>query len=128
MILTAFRIVLVLLIVLLARVTAQTPPVVGNPVAVEFEFLDWAQATGYEVDIVEQTTKVVQNTLKYGPSPALPGTITIHLDVNVQPMAHGTYVFVARGVTKAGLTPNSVPSDPWQRVPGPPGKPVALGK
>lgn len=114
------------LFVLPASARAQAP-IVGNPIAVEFEFLDWEQATGYEVDIVEQATRVVTNTLRYGPSRALAGTITVHLEVNVQPTAHGVYVFIARGVLPGGVTENSAPSDPWERIPGPPGKPVAIG-
>jgi len=107
---------------------ATTPPPVGNPSAVEFEFLDWAQATGYQVDIIDTTTLVVKQTLRFDAQPPQTGTVTLHYPVNVQPVAHGLYAFVARAVLPTGVSPDSVPSDPWQRLPGPPGKPVAIGK
>lgn len=135
-------VVLVLLLACVASVDAQTKtpprppqrataaaPTVGNPVAVEFEFTDWMQAVGYEVDIADATTLAVRQTMKFSAIPAITNTITIHLAVNVQPVAMGTYVFIARGVMPNSLvTPSSEPSDAWQRLAGPPGKPVALGK
>jgi hypothetical protein len=109
--------------------TATTPPPVGNPIACEFEFTDWMQATGYQLDIIDATTMVVQQTLRFNAVTALPGTNTIRVPVNVQPVAHGLYAFVARAVLPNGtMSPSSEASDPWQRLPGPPGKPVALSK
>jgi hypothetical protein len=111
------------------RLAATTPPTVGNPVAVEFEFSDWQQAIGYEVDIADAATLATRQTMKFPATSATAGTITIHLAVNVMPTAMGIYVFIARGVMPGNmLTTNSEPSDPWERKPGPPGKPVAIGK
>ena len=108
-------------------VQASAPPV-SNPVALEFEFSDWAQATGYQVDIIDAETLAVKQTLRFNAQPAVAGTNTLHLPVNVQPVAHGLYAFVARAVLPDSVSPSSEPSDPWQRLPGPPGKPVAIGK
>jgi hypothetical protein len=99
---------------------AQIPPV-KNPNAVEFTSADHATITGYEVDILSGATVI--STLVLGKGTLAGGIVTLPL--NVQPIAFGTYTLRIRAVASATLkSENSVPSDPWDRVPGPPSKPT----
>lgn len=83
---------------------------------------DAKQVTSYELDILRPDLTVVQ-TLTV---PAVPPDASnqIDLPVNVQPTAFGSYTFVARAVAGSIKTSNSPNSDPWERAPGPPSKPV----
>ena len=104
---------------------AQVPPV-RNPTALVFNSIDHDNAalTGYEVDFIRlsdgaviQTVVVAKNaTVKLADG-------TIKLTLNIQPVAFGAYAFVARAVAGTLKSDNSVASDEWDRVPGPPTKP-----
>jgi hypothetical protein len=103
---------------------AQTAPV-KNPRAVLFDSPDHnlPELTGYEVDILSPAGAVVQTISVAKAATTLVGT-DVRVDINVQPVTFGTYTVVVRAVASGGVkSPNSLPSDAWERSPGPPGKP-----
>ena len=100
---------------------AQTPPV-KNPSAVSFTSADHATVTGYEVDIVTQAGAVLTTIVTGKGTQAADGTVTLSL--NVQPIAFGVYTLKIRAVAGSVKSVDSVASDTWERVPGPPSKPV----
>lgn len=103
-------------------VLAQVPPI-KNPVGITFTpSPDHAILTSYEADILATTGAVVQ-TLSLGkPVPDAQNVISVNL--NVQPITFGTYTIVVRSLAGALTGPPSLPTDPWERVPGAPSKPV----
>ena len=83
---------------------------------------DHAQVTAYEFDIKGLTGVVVQTISFPKKAPdAITGEVTENL--NVQPITFGSYTVVGRGVFGAFKSPDSLPSDTFERVPGAPGKP-----
>ncbi len=105
------------------RAATQAAGPVRNPTGVMFTCPDHALDDGHEVDIVDSTGVVVQ-TIQAGDPPAdAQGNVSV--PINIQPVKFGLYTFVVRA--KAGLlmSPNSPPSELWQRSPGAPGIPVA---
>lgn len=104
---------------------AQTPPV-KNPTAIQFTSADHnlTAVTGYEVDIVRSDAVVLQTLQVAKTSTTTLPDGSIRVPLNVQPIAFGTYTVVVRTVAGAIKSDSSVPSDPWERVPGRPGKPT----
>ncbi len=84
---------------------------------------DHALDDGHEVDIVDSTGVVVQ-TIQAG-DPAADAQGNVSVVINVQPVKFGLYTFVVRAKAGALMSPNSPPSEVWQRSPGAPGIPVA---
>ena len=95
---------------------AQTP--IKNPSAVAFLCPDHATDDQHEIDIVRVSDGVVIQTILGGDPPLVAGEVVI--PVNVMPVAFGQYRFVARAVAGIIKSNNSVPSDVWERAPGPP--------
>lgn len=107
-------------------VLAQIPPV-KNPTAVSFTSVDHANAavTGYEVDIVVNSTNAVLQTIAVAKSATTVLTNgDIRIGLNVQPIAFGTYRIVVRTIAGTVRSSDSVSSDPFERSPGAPSKPV----
>jgi len=107
---------------------------VTNPSAVEFNSPDHTSTdvTGYELDLkvctapgvcgtVIQTITIPKSsvTVVTGTSP-----VVYHASINVQPITFGSYVGVMRTVAGTVKSADSVPSDPFNRAPGPPSKPT----
>lgn len=113
--------------VLLAAVAASAQTV-QNPRRVIFTASeDHDQLTAYEIDIVRVSDGVVMQTISAGlPAPDGNGDVTVGL--NVQPIAFGTYVVRVRAVAGTNKSVDSEPSNLWERVPGPPGKPSVGGE
>lgn len=107
---------------LILIVALQVPPV-KNPTAIEFSSPDHAQLSGYEVDIRLDSDDSLVQTLNIAPPDPLPSG-TIRLTLNVQPVKFGSYHFVVRAIAGGLESDNSPASDRWDRVPGPPSKPV----
>lgn len=103
-------------------------PAIKNPSAIIFTSADHdnAAVTGYEIDILNGTTNALVQTLNIAKTATtkLP-TGEIRVNVNVQPVAFGSYTFVARTIAGAIESVNSVESDLWERVPGAPSKPIS---
>jgi len=107
-----------------ATLGVQTPaPIVKNPTAVVFTCADHARDDQHEIDIVNSSGVVVQTMLVGDPPADANGDVVV--TINVQPIAFGSYTFVARAVAAAVKSANSTPSDVWDRVPGAPSKPIA---
>lgn len=102
--------------------SAQT---VKNPRLVTFTCPDHAVDTGHEIDIIDAKGVVVQTI--QGGDPALNATGEVEVVINVQPVAFGTYTMKVRAVAGALKSADSVATDPWERVPGAPGKPKVGG-
>ena len=115
----------VLFLILGVVLVAQTP--VKNPTVLTFTSPDHDNTlvTGYELDIVNSTTLAVVQTLNVPKSSTtkLPNG-DIRIGLNVQPVNFGSYKIIARTVTATVKSDNSVPSDTWERAPGPPSKPI----
>lgn len=114
-----------LLAVIMASVAmvalAQVPPV-KNPSKLSFTSIDHAQATGYEVDILNGATGVLVQTLNTGKGTQdAAGVVTIQ--INVQPIIFGQYTFKVRAVAGAVKGDDSAASDLWERSPTSPSKP-----
>lgn len=111
-------------LLLLAALGVQTPaPVVKNPTTIAFQCADHARDDQHEVDIVTSAGVVVQTLLVGDPPADANGDVVV--TVNVQPVAFGSYTFVARAVAATLKSANSTPSDVWERAPGAPSKPIA---
>ncbi len=117
MIVRAITLLLVLLLPSLAA--AQVPPA-KNPVGVSFTSIDHATVTAYEIDIVTATGAVLQTLVTGKGTQDATGLVTIIW--NVQPIAFGEYTIRMRAVAGTVKSVTSLPSDPWDRVPGSPGK------
>lgn len=103
---------------------AQTPPV-RNPTGAQFTSPDHATVTGYEIDIIRVADNSLVQTITIAKSATtVLATGEISVTLNVQPIAFGEYRCVARAVAGTMKSDNSTPSDIWNRVPGPPSKPV----
>ena len=100
---------------------AQVPPV-KNPSGVSFTSPDHATVTGYEVDVIDGSGAVVQTIVTGKGTQAADGTVTLSL--NLQPITFGVYTLKVRAVAGSVKSIDSAASDPWERVPGPPSKPV----
>lgn len=94
-----------------------------NPTVIAFTCPDHALDNQHEVDVVEDITGRVVQTLLVG-DPPLDANGDVTVTLSVQPVAFGSYHFVVRAVLDALKGVDSLPSDVWQRVPGGPGKPV----
>lgn len=106
------------------RAATQAAGPVRNPTGVTFTCPDHALDDGHEVDIVDSVTGVVLQTIQGGdPAADAQGIVTVQL--NVQPVKFGTYVFIVRAKAGTNMSPNSPPSEVWMRSPGAPGVPVA---
>ena len=116
------RYLLLLLLLAPTAALAQIPPV-KNPTGLEFTCPDHATDTGHEVDIINSAGTVIQ-TLSVGDPAEVAGKVTVK--VNVQPITFGTYTFKVRALAGTIKSLDSVASDPWDRVPGQPGKPNNL--
>ena len=116
------RYLLTILLVLVSVPALAQVPAVKNPTGLEFTCLDHAADTGHEVDIIDSSGTVVQ-TLNVGDPPEVLGKVTVSL--NVQPISFGTYTFKVRATAGVLESEDSVASDPWERVPGRPGKPAS---
>lgn len=96
---------------------------VKNPTGVLFQCPDHDRDSNHEVDIVDDATGNVIQTIQAGDPPAdTNGDVLVTL--NVQPIAFGNYTFVVRAVAGTLKSEDSTPSDVWSRVPGKPTKPV----
>jgi len=105
--------------------SAQTP--VKNPTAIWFNSADHdlAAVTGYEVDFLNATTSAVVQTVSVAKaSTTKQADGSIRVTMNVQPVAFGTYRFVARTVAGAIKSDNSLATEVWERSPGAPSKPT----
>ncbi|HAM59502.1 MAG TPA: hypothetical protein DCQ64_30475 [Candidatus Rokubacteria bacterium] len=104
--------------VLLSAVSlsAQGPP--KNPSQIAFFCPDHDRDDQHEIDVVRVSDGVVIATL-LGGDPPLTGTEVV-VDLNVQPVAFGSYRFVVRAVAGPLRSANSDPSEVWERVPGRP--------
>lgn len=112
------RCVLVWLL-LAASAEAQTQEPVKNPRAVIFQCPDHDRDTGHEIDIIDEASgKVVQTIAAGDPAPDAAGDVRI--DINVQPVSFGRYVVRARATFGAIRSPDSTPSPVWERTPGRP--------
>lgn len=96
--------------------SAQT---LSNPRSVIFTCPDHAQDDQHEIDIVRVSDGVVVATILGGDPPATTAGDVV-IPVNVQPVAFGSYRFVARAVAGTLKSANSAPSPTWNRVPGEP--------
>ena len=106
-----------------AGLALQIPVVVRNPTQVTFMCPDHDQDTGHELDIVNAVTGAVVQTLALGDPPA-DAQGNVMFAINVQPVQFGTYIVRARSTANGVKSANSPDSDVWERVPGPPSKPV----
>lgn len=107
---------------------------VTNPSAVEFTSADHTDpaVTGYELDLKVCTsptacTSVIQTiNISKANVTSVTGTNpqVYRAAINVQPITFGSYVGVMRTVAGTIKSADSTPSDPFNRVPGPPSKPV----
>lgn len=97
-------------------------PAVKNPTKLTFTSPDHANATGYEVDILNGTTGALVQTLITDKGTITAGVVTLIL--NVQPIAFGSYTFKTRPVAGPVKGEVSVASDPWERTPLATSKPV----
>ena len=102
---------------------AQVPPV-KNPSGVSFTSPDHAAVTDYEVDIVDSTGTVIRTIVAGRGTQAADGTVTLSL--NIQPIAISPdpYTLHIRATAGASKSEDSESSDPWERTPGRPSKPV----
>ena len=100
---------------------------VKNPTILTFTSADHnhPQATGYEIDIVKPDGTIVQTITVPKASTTVNSAGSVVVAINVQPVAFGLYTFVSRLMASAIKSPNSPPSDQWERTPGAPSKPVA---
>lgn len=96
---------------------AQSAP--KNPSGLAFICPDHATDDGHEVDIVRESDGVVIQTLSIG-DPVINAQGEVELSLNVQPIAFGSYRFVARAVAGTITSDNSLPSALWERAPGKP--------
>lgn len=103
-----------------APVAAQE--IIRNPTAIYFQCSeDHALHTGHEVDLVDETGKVVQ-TISFGTAaPDANGEVMFR--INVQPVAFGRYTGRVRAVAGTLRSDVSETSNVWERAPGQPGKP-----
>jgi hypothetical protein len=117
-----------LLLVLVSAVEAraqcvQPPPPLRNPSGLCFTSADHANVTAYEIDIVKTSDGAVLQTITVPKTSTTMVGTEVRVDVNVQPVAFGTYTFRARAVVNTVKSTDSVPSDQWDRAPGQPSKP-----
>lgn len=91
---------------------------IKNPSALAFTCPDHALDNQHEIDIVRADGTVVQTIL--GGDPPLNAAGEVVVPVNLQPIAFGTYTFVARAVSGTSKSDNSAPSATWERAPGKP--------
>lgn len=108
---------------------AQVPPV-KNPSGVSFTAADHAVATHYAVEIWTHIDGVLNHhtTLMFtkAQTTVLPnGDVSIMW--NVQPIKFGTYITRVRLLVDGISSTYSPLSDPWERVPGAPSKPLIIG-
>lgn len=120
-----FNFILLAVIGLLLTANYSYSQTVNNPTAVEFTSPDHnvAETTGYEIDIVQGSTVVQTLTVAKANTTVLSNG-DIHVNVSVQPIKFGTYTVVVRTIAGSLKSSNSLASDPWNRVPGAPGKPI----
>ena len=116
----AISVITTSILLLAAPAMAQVPPV-KNPTGLEFTCPDHATDTGHEVDVINSSGTIIQ-TLAVGDPAEVAGKVTVK--INVQPITFGTYTFKVRALAGPIIGQDSVASDPWERVPGPPSKPV----
>lgn len=83
---------------------------------------DAKQVTAYEVDFLRSDGTLLRTIV----IPAVPPDATnqMALAMNVQPFEFGTYTVAVRAVAGTVKTADSPPSDPWDRSPGTPSKPI----
>lgn len=112
------------MLTMLLLAVLQTPPVV-NPRAVVFTCPDHAQDTGHEIDVVDASGTVIQTI--QGGDPAEDAAGEVRVELNLQPVAFGSYTLRVRATAGTLKSPDSVPSDVWFRAPGQPGKPKTGG-
>lgn len=122
------RVILAIVAVLALASSAAAQTTIKNPTAIAFTSADHDNpaVTGYEVDIITTTATptVVQTIAIAKASTTKLATGEIKVTLNVQPIAFGSYRFVARTVAGTLKSDNSVPSDTWDRAPGAPSKPT----
>lgn len=109
--------------VTVALALLQAPVPKKNPTVIGFTCPDHNQDTGHEVDIIEDGTGRLVQTLVVGDPPANESG-EVEITLSVQPIAFGNYHFVVRATVPTLKSADSLPSELWQRVPGSPGKPV----
>jgi hypothetical protein len=121
-VMTRLRLGWLVCLLLLCPVVAQAQ--VKNPTQVEFTSPDHALLSAYEVDIVRADSTVAQTLTIAASMGVVQPNGNIRLMLNVQPIAFGQYTIVVRAVAGTLESDNSPASDPWERVPGAPSKPV----
>ena len=95
---------------------------VANPTLLTFTSTDFANVDRHELDIIRTVDSVVvQSLIDNGPYT----TQDISVNINVQPVSFGEYVFVARACAGALCSVDSPQSNLWDRIPGQPSKPNA---
>ena len=95
---------------------------VQNPTRVEFDLsVDHDRVTRYELSVVNLATGATIQTLDLGLPDDPDGDGRVDVAINMQPIAFGTYVAVARAYAADVVGPDSDPSNVWERVPGRPG-------
>ena len=95
---------------------------IANPTLLTFTSTDWDRVDRHELDIVQTSDNAVVQTLTdNGPYTSL----DINVGINVQPVAFGEYLFVARACAGTLCSADSDPSNFWDRVPGKPSNPSA---
>jgi len=110
------RALVVVLVLGTVGVRAQGPP--KNPSQIAFFCPDHDRDDQHEIDVVRVSDGVVIATL-LGGDPPLTGTEVV-VDINVQPVAFGSYRIVVRAVAGTLRSANSDPSEVWERAPGRP--------
>lgn len=124
--------ILLALVAFLLVSTAAYAQTVRNPTAAEFNSPDHGNpaVTSYEFDISTSTGGVVQTiTVPKASVVLVSGELgavgaLYRININVQPVAFGTYVSVMRTVAGAIKSEDSSVSNVWERSPGAPSKPV----
>lgn len=108
---------------------AQTAPVQNPGMVIFTPSPDHASITSYKLDLVNAQGAVIQ-TLDVGkPAPctaSCPTGVAVgeaFANINVQPIAFGSYTAVMRSVAGSVTGPPSPASDVWERAPGAPSKP-----
>lgn len=107
-------------LVCLLLASAAEAQTVQNPTRVRWQVsVDQTSVVRYDVDLIRVSDSVVVQTLNLG-KPEPDGTGTAEANINVMPVAFGTYVCVMRACTAAQCSVDSARSNSWDRAPGPP--------
>lgn len=104
-------------LVVITPVFAQ-PVTLRNPNFIVFTCQDHDRDDEHEAEIVDVRTGGVVQTMLLG-DPPLTGSLVI-AEVNLRPLAFGSYVVRVRAVANGQRSETSDPSPVWERAPGKP--------